>query len=75
MELWTSVHNKGREQKACEVLGRIRERKERETAELGLVQQPEPKPFLAEPSAPGPGFPHSWGCRGAFLGVFYPSKS
>lgn len=39
MKLCTSVHNKIGEQKACEVLGRERERRERETAGLGLEEK------------------------------------
>lgn len=44
MKLSTSVHNKVSEQKAGEVLGRVRERKEQEAAALSFAEQLEPKP-------------------------------
>ena len=65
MKLRTSVCNKVSEQKACEVLGKKRERREQETAALSLVEQLEPKPFIGEVSAPGTCFAHSWVCAGS----------
>lgn len=68
MELCTSVHNKVREQKACEVLGRVGEGRELEAAGLGSVEQLEPKSFFAEPSTPGQLLLIAGpaGCRGVF---------
>lgn len=43
MKLCTSVHNKVSEQKAGEVLGKVRERKEQKAAALSFAEQLEPK--------------------------------
>lgn len=43
MKLCTSVHNKVSEQKAGEVLGKVRERKEQKAAVLSFAEQLEPK--------------------------------
>lgn len=42
MKLCTSVHNKVSEQKAGEVLGKVRERKEQKAAALSFAEQLEP---------------------------------
>lgn len=65
MKLCTSGRNKASEQKACEVLGKLRERREQETAALSLVEQLEPKPFIGEVSASGTSFARSWVCAGS----------